>query len=563
MRRSALFVAAALWALGSMAEVRTTDCGTTAQTLRESTNARAAIDENWFDRDLARKYNSRLGRDYVESDLDAAFAHYAELDFVFLRNPEAEEYLLGLLDSLLEHWHGPVPDFDIVIQSHDAFSASAGLDGFIRLNSGVLRRIESQDELVAILAHELAHILLRHNEVKLGNKIVPWALQNASIINLYVQRDRRGEKSERSERRDLLTGAAVTAIWSDLMAPSRTRAQEQEADRLALDLALCANYGWAAFNNVFERLGEDAWHRDGRLEPFRNLVLVLIEQESRVQSKRNRPSDGDFFQVVRASLAQKGLDAATDAATKLANTLFDGLARLKVEHYKPEQRVEDIFEYFKSHYRPPTKIRPRSTSNGFRAVFGDGTAGGRALAADLAALTVIQAMERQDVAQARSLTSALERVGGWQSPRVDIAAARVAAAEGRAERALAYLASATAADQAPFSAYLEKASLEGEIREYDEAWETLKQGARNIGRLNRFLVPMIHTANNRGAKADAERLTVLCSEVDKEASDSPIWYSMPESLTNLYPRCTEALGFDIDARLDWEIARALQSTTGQ
>jgi predicted Zn-dependent protease len=99
---------------------------------------------------------------WVEAARDAEAVEQTGL---LLADEHASSYLAKVLDSLcsgLELPEGvPAPSAQIVRSS--AALASTSPDGRIYVSLGLLVRMDSEDQLAAVLAHELAHFLLRHS----------------------------------------------------------------------------------------------------------------------------------------------------------------------------------------------------------------------------------------------------------------------------------------------------------------------------------------------------------------------------------------------------------------
>lgn len=101
-------------------------------------------------------------RNTEETEKEKVF-YRAAADKNLIANPYAEKYLNEILANILAEWEQPVDkDIKVVISADRNYSALATTDTIV-ITQGVLGDAESEDELAFIIAHELSHILLEHN----------------------------------------------------------------------------------------------------------------------------------------------------------------------------------------------------------------------------------------------------------------------------------------------------------------------------------------------------------------------------------------------------------------
>lgn len=128
----------------------------------------------------------------------------------------------------------------------NAFAVPAGLIG---INVGLLDKAKTMDELVSVVAHEIAHISQRHYQHRNDEKTKQLLLQAGGIL-AGVAASKVGE------------GDAVAAVMlgsqaiSANAAASYSRAQEREADRIGMQLMNQAGYDVNAMPNFFATLDQ-------------------------------------------------------------------------------------------------------------------------------------------------------------------------------------------------------------------------------------------------------------------------------------------------------------------
>ena len=156
----------------------------------------------------------------------------SEADAVDPRGPAVQT----VLDRLAEHWPGsPYPAFRAHVVDEPMPNAYALPGGVLVVTSGLLDRIETENELAFVLGHELGHFAGRDHLRGLGRGLAistAWALLGLG-----------GDQIEH-----------LAGLASAVSARHFDRSQESDADLFGLEL-LVAEYGHAAGTaGVFERV---------------------------------------------------------------------------------------------------------------------------------------------------------------------------------------------------------------------------------------------------------------------------------------------------------------------
>lgn len=245
----------------------------------------------------------------------------------------------------------PVPSLDAIayVRSERGFGAASSADGSIYVNIDTLQDVQSEDELAAILAHELAHILYRHhgsdwfaNYQKIGAQ----ALSMKDEIKGFIEKDASADPSDET------FAASVSSMVSEqIVAPNLwNRAQEREADGLGIDLMVAAGYLTGAARQAMERLAfyEEEKHKLAQKELEEREKAIKAEMDQAVQS-------GDVTNIVVgfAKGAGKAMNMAFGATV---DALGGG------DHDPAEVRLEWIDAYINREHllapRPPATALP-------------------------------------------------------------------------------------------------------------------------------------------------------------------------------------------------------------
>jgi predicted Zn-dependent protease len=162
---------------------------------------------------------TRLGRSVYEKLLVKG---YIETD------PLLDRYINDLGFRLLAGLDNRMRDYRFFIIRDDAVNAFALPGGYIGVNRGLIRQARTQHQLASVLAHEIAHVRLRHGiEMMEKGKTLSTASMLAMIAGLLL-----GTVDSEAGQAVLFGGIAGT----QQAMINYTRENEYEADRLGMQL---------------------------------------------------------------------------------------------------------------------------------------------------------------------------------------------------------------------------------------------------------------------------------------------------------------------------------------
>lgn len=134
------------------------------------------------------------------------------------RSGSAPEYVGALVQPLLGALKDSQFEYQFMVVSDPAVNAFALPGGFVVVNLGLLQAAESGEEVAGVLAHELAHVELRHGSRRLvrmlGSSVVlSWLLGTADPgVLVSVLRELENKRHDRGEEADADTeGVALLA----------------------------------------------------------------------------------------------------------------------------------------------------------------------------------------------------------------------------------------------------------------------------------------------------------------------------------------------------------------
>ena len=161
-----------------------------------------------------------------EREIGQKLLYQIRLAFPLLDDPDISQYINELGEEVLEVAGIQYFDYHFNIIASSQFNAFAAPSGLVFFFSGLIEKMDTEDELVSVLAHEIGHVVARHiaKGMDQGTKIgVATTLLALASLALGV-----GAISQA-----LLTGSLAAGQAANL---HFSRKNEEEADRLA--------YGW-------------------------------------------------------------------------------------------------------------------------------------------------------------------------------------------------------------------------------------------------------------------------------------------------------------------------------
>lgn len=195
----------------------------------------------------------------------------------------------------------PIAGWHFVILEDETINAFAAPGGFVFVTREALKNAASEDELAAILAHEVAHVRRGH---ALGSiKKSRWAGVAKEALDTSVQLDAAalGNLTEVFE-------GAMDDMTDALIVKGYSRDTELEADRVGLEIMVRAGYDPRAFVAYLQKLEE---HQDTGSGGFYATHPKASERIAKLEgriAKLEVVADVSPVRTKRFKKATKGLD---------------------------------------------------------------------------------------------------------------------------------------------------------------------------------------------------------------------------------------------------------------
>jgi predicted Zn-dependent protease len=411
----------------------------------------------------------------------------AEAAYGLVYLPELHDYLDRVALRVVRTSPAPEVAVRVLLVTSRDWAANATPPGVIFLPMGLVEQLDNEDELAFVLAHEIAHVLLRHHE---SDWLVESQRQAIALGELAMAA--RTALAPQTARADSVTPAtlgaakAVLVVSDRMIAPAWTRTQERQADLIACDLLVAAGYNPGAAVEVLRKLA--AW----RKAAGQSYQPAPREPRRDTQSPQRRRSGSG------------GLEPNWDSIAATLQSGFEGLAQT---HPDPEERLTVAQAYLVREYAdldpvdvtvgPWRAVRGRP---GVREVF---TRYGRAFEAR-ARLRDRDLREAQRLAQ-----EAVQGVAATHNfPRFTLAEVQWLA--GRRDQAVEHLRVALRAPEPALESYLVLASLHERSGRPAEALAVLERAREPFADHPRTWPHLIRLYRRTRRSEDAARLELRC-----------------------------------------------------
>ncbi len=188
------------------------------------------------------------------------------IDPAFVDDPEIADYVRTLGNRLLGAADPPRRPIEFFVVQDDAVNAFALIGGHIGMHTGLILLTRDEAELAGVMAHEIAHILQRHQS-RLYQGQGKYQLASLAALALAILASRGGGSQSGQVTEAAMVGASAIMMQGQL---DYTREHEREADRIGLTILERAGYDPRGMVSFFERM-----QRANRLNEFKSAPSYL------------------------------------------------------------------------------------------------------------------------------------------------------------------------------------------------------------------------------------------------------------------------------------------------
>jgi predicted Zn-dependent protease len=259
-----------------------------------------------------------------ERRLGQAFMRSVRASEKVVADPLLTEYVQSL-GRRLAAANSAGGSFTFFLIDDPAVNAFAGPAGHIGVNTGLVLTTETESELSAVLAHEIAHVTQKHllRTFEAANQLsIPQAAVLLAALALGA-----------AVGGDVGLAAAVGGQAALLQQQINfTRGNEQEADRVGMQILAKSDFDPRAMPTFFERMGRAGQAYATQLPEFLRTHPVttsrIADAQGRAESYAYRQrGDSLGYQLTRAALRVAAARNAQEAAANFEGNLRDGSHR--------------------------------------------------------------------------------------------------------------------------------------------------------------------------------------------------------------------------------------------
>lgn len=257
-----------------------------------------------------------------ERDIGEQLLLAVRSEFELIDDPDVAQYINRLAQQVLAIAGPQYFDYHFFVVNNEQFNAFAAPSGLIFFNSGLIKTMQSEDQLLSVLAHEVAHVVSRHLSTRIA-------------------------KQEKVSAASLLFGLASLAVgnpaltqglFSGALAANQTagltfsRQDEEQADRLAFGWLRIMGRNPIAMESMLKSMRRITRYRSEQLPPYLlthpnpedrlDYVQSLLELERRKIDNPLPDEGGGTFSFLRFKyrVLSQSIDPE-DLRVHCANTL--------------------------------------------------------------------------------------------------------------------------------------------------------------------------------------------------------------------------------------------------
>jgi len=186
---------------------------------------------------LSPEFERRLGQ---------AFLSQVRKQADIVSDPEINNYIESIGYRLVSQSDNNEQQFTFFVINDPLINAFAAPGGIVGINSGVVMNARSESELAGVVAHEIAHVTQKHmaRSVEMSKQMsIPTLAAMLGAILVATQNPEAGQAALMA-----VQGASAQARINF------TRANEQEADRIGIQLLVRAGFDPHGMAGFFRRL---------------------------------------------------------------------------------------------------------------------------------------------------------------------------------------------------------------------------------------------------------------------------------------------------------------------
>jgi predicted Zn-dependent protease len=262
-----------------------------------------------------------------ERRLGQAFMRQIRNNMTIVSDPLMKSYIENLGERLVVGSEEAAQPFTFFLVDDSRINAFAGPGGYIGVNTGLILTTESESELAAVVAHEIAHVtqkhLMRTFQMAENMSISTAAMVMAALVL--------GAATDNSDAGIAAAAGAQAGMLQRQI--NFTRSNEKEADRVGIRISSKAGFDPRSMPAFFERMGKANRYYD--IKELPEFLRTHPVTTSRIADSRNRAEsypykqypDSYEYHLLRATIRERQFKNPNEAVQFFQSSLAEGRYR--------------------------------------------------------------------------------------------------------------------------------------------------------------------------------------------------------------------------------------------
>ena len=198
----------------------------------------------------------------------------AERQLPLLNDSSVERYMDEVGRRLAAVAPGPKFPYQFRVANLSDINAFALPGGFLYINRGLIEATRNEGELAGVMAHEVAHVALRHSTANVSKAYLAQA--GVGILGGLLG----GESASTRGIIEAVGGFGLNALFLKY-----SRTAEEQADIVGTQILARAGYDPMAMASMFQMLNQNAQRQPSKLENFFSSHPPPANREARVRNE--------------------------------------------------------------------------------------------------------------------------------------------------------------------------------------------------------------------------------------------------------------------------------------
>ncbi|MEZ4526187.1 MAG: M48 family metalloprotease [Desulfobacterales bacterium] len=188
-----------------------------------------------------------------EEKLGYEFMKTVRAHFRFIEDPMIAAYVEKIGKKILSVMPDQPFPYNFYVIRQDVYNAFAGPAGNVFVNSGLMTAMDTEDELAAILAHEIIHVSARHisQKIERTSKITLASLAGI-VAGIFLGIGGAGEAAQAVTMSSMAAGQTASLSYS--------RQDEMQADQIGIQYLTAAGYSGEGMLTILKKIRDTDWY---------------------------------------------------------------------------------------------------------------------------------------------------------------------------------------------------------------------------------------------------------------------------------------------------------------